>query len=52
MRVKLILTLIIMALLLSACGKKGPVRPLTKAVVEQPAALPEERSGEQKKQSN
>lgn len=52
MRIKLILILIITALLLSACGKKGPVRPLTKAAVEQPAATSEESSDEQEKQSN
>ncbi|MBW6508799.1 MAG: hypothetical protein K0A94_04550 [Desulfuromonadales bacterium] len=52
MRLQLILVLIISALLLSACGTKGPVRPVNKAAVEQPAAPLEENSGEQKKQSN
>ena len=52
MRLHLILILIITALLLSACGKKGPVRPITKAAVEQPATTPEESPDEQKKQSN
>ena len=46
MRIQLILILIVTALLLSACGKKGPVRPLTKAAVEQPAVSPEENSDE------
>lgn len=52
MRIQLILILIITALLLSACGKKGPVRPVTKAAVEQPAEPPEENSNDQNKQSN
>lgn len=52
MRIQLILILIITALILAACGKKGPVRPLTKAAVEQPAAIPEENSDDPVKQSN
>ncbi len=52
MRIKIFLTLIIMTLLLSACGKKGPVRPLTKAAVEQPVAAPQENSEKPEEQPN
>jgi predicted small lipoprotein YifL len=52
MRTQLVLILIITVLLLSACGKKGPVRPITKAAVEQPAATPEADSKESEEQSN
>ena len=52
MRLQLILLLLISALLLSACGKKGPVRPVTKTAVEQPAATPEKTSEEPDRQSN
>lgn len=52
MFLKLILVLLITALLLSACGKKGPVRPVTKTAVEQPAATPEKISEEQDQQPN
>ena len=44
MRIQFIVILILAALLVSACGKKGPVRPLPKAAVEQPATTPEEYS--------
>ena len=44
MRIHFILILLIAALLLSACGKKGPVRPLSKATAEQPAVIPEKGS--------
>lgn len=49
MRIQLMLILIITALLLSACGKKGPVRPLTGEAVEQPAEAPEKESEKQSK---
>ncbi len=49
---RILLALIITALLLSACGKKGPVRPLTRPAIEQPAPTPEENSDNPKKQSN
>ena len=49
MRLQLIFILVITALLLSACGKKGPVRPIAKVAVEQPAAAPQE---DVKKNSN
>lgn len=52
MRLQLILVLIISALVLSACGTKGPVRPITKTVIEQPATPLEENSDEQKRQPN
>ena len=52
MRIQLILILIITALILTACGKKGPVRPVTKTAMEQPAALPQESSKEQDQKSN
>ena len=49
MRLQLILILVITALLLSACGTKGPVRPIAKVAVEQPAAAPQ---ADVKKNSN
>ncbi len=52
MRLQLILILLVSALLLSACGKKGPVRPVTKTAMEQPAALPQESSKEHENNSN
>jgi len=52
MRIQLILILIITALLLSACGKKGPVRPITNTAIEQPSERLEESSNDQEKQSN
>lgn len=51
MRLQLILILIVTALLVSACGKKGPVRPVERpAAVEQPTVAPEEKSA--RKNSN
>lgn len=44
MRTQLLLILIITTLALSACGKKGPVRPVTKSAVEQPAAPLDEQT--------
>lgn len=52
MRIQLVLILIITVLLLSACGKKGPVRPITKAAIEQPAVPPEVNPEESEKQPN
>lgn len=52
MRIHFILILLMVTLLLSACGKKGPVRPLPKSTVEQPASVTEKPSEESNKQSN
>ncbi|MFO7812115.1 MAG: hypothetical protein R6V21_04030 [Pelovirga sp.] len=49
MRIHVILTLLMVALLLPACGKKGPVRPLTKTTVEQPTSAAEKTSEESNK---
>ncbi|MBD1401526.1 LPS translocon maturation chaperone LptM [Pelovirga terrestris] len=52
MRIQSILILIITALLLSACGKKGPVRPITNIAVEQPAAIPGAATNESEEKPN
>lgn len=42
MRIKIIFCLMVAALLLSACGKKGPVRPLPQPPTEIQKPLAEE----------